>query len=320
MITTVLKQKILIAVLAARENFTGSDAKFAISIGVNNAQYSRIKNGDFEKVLSDPAWITLARKFNVSISNAPAWNIAKTAVFQSITAQMEVCQQQCISTMLCDVADAGKTVAAKYYASTHKNVVYIDCSQVKSKQKFIRQIAKSFGVDSNGRYADVYEDLVFYLKTLSTPLIILDEAGDLNYDAFLEIKALWNAVEMICSFYMIGADGLREKVRRAINNKKVGYAEIFRRFGNKYVSIVPSGEVKSQFMNSEAMLIIKANAPEGANLKQILNRIKGEDQLPSLTRIRTELAKLTPQASPLPLSQGEGKERETNVYNDKEVG
>jgi len=38
-----------------------------------------------------------------------------------------------------------------------------------------------------------YEDLVFYLKTLPYPLIIFDEAGDLQYDAFLEIKALWNA-------------------------------------------------------------------------------------------------------------------------------
>ena len=147
-------------------------------------------------------------------------------------------------------------------------------------------------MDSTGKYADVYEDLVFYLRTLSTPLIILDEAGDLNYDAFLEIKALWNAVEMICSFYMIGADGLREKVRRAIDNKKVGYSEIFRRFGNKYVSIVPVGDVKEQFMNSEAIMIIKANAPEGADVRQILNKIKGENKLPSLTRIRTELAKL----------------------------
>ncbi len=30
---------------------------------------------------------------------------------------------------------------------------------------------------SNGRYSDVYEDLVAYLRTIDTPLVILDEPG-----------------------------------------------------------------------------------------------------------------------------------------------
>ena len=62
---------------------------------------------------------------------------------------------------------------------------------------------------SNGRYSDVYEDLVAYLRTIDTPLVILDEAGDLQYEAFLELKALWNATERCCAWYMMGADGLK---------------------------------------------------------------------------------------------------------------
>ncbi len=44
-----------------------------------------------------------------------------------------------------------------------------------------------------------------------TPLVVLDEAGDLQYEAFLELKALWNATEMCCGWYMMGADGLRRR-------------------------------------------------------------------------------------------------------------
>ncbi|KAA6312859.1 hypothetical protein EZS27_036275, partial [termite gut metagenome] len=99
--------------------------------------------------------------------------------------------------------------------------------------------AKEFGVGCTGRYADVYEDLSYYLKTLPTPMIILDEAGDLDYAAFLEIKALWNATEMCCGFYMMGADGLKEKIRRSIAGKKVGYTELFSRFGKRYGKAVP---------------------------------------------------------------------------------
>ena len=64
----------------------------------------------------------------------------------------------------------------------------MDCSQVKTKLKLIRYIAKEFGVTSNGRYSDVYEDLVAYLRTIDTPLVILDEAGDLQYEAFLAVS------------------------------------------------------------------------------------------------------------------------------------
>ena len=92
------------------------------------------------------------------------------------------------SVIVLTTVDNYLTYAAVHYQRNHKNVVYIDCSQVKSKQKLIRKIAKSFGVGSTGKYDEVYEDLVFYLKQLSTPLIILDEAGDLHYEAFLEIK------------------------------------------------------------------------------------------------------------------------------------
>ncbi|MGQ3647375.1 AAA family ATPase, partial [Ornithobacterium rhinotracheale] len=90
-----------------------------------------------------------------------------------------------------------------------KNAFYIDCSQAKTKQLFIRLLAKTIGVDSTGRYADVKNTLKTYLAYLEKPLIVLDEAGDLDYTAFLELKELWNATQGHCGWYMIGADGLR---------------------------------------------------------------------------------------------------------------
>ena len=65
----------------------------------------------------------------------------------------------------------GKTFTARYYVQSHKNAVYIDCSQVKTKLKLVRKIAAEFGVDSKGKYSDVYEDLVYYLRSMDTPLI-----------------------------------------------------------------------------------------------------------------------------------------------------
>ncbi len=291
MITTELKQKIVEELLKARKNFDGSDAKFARSLEINNAQYSRIKGGEFERVLSDANWLRIARKIGVNLRNVPEWVIAKTPVFQYITAQLEVCQRESVSAMICDLSDIGKTFSAKYYCKNNRNAVYIDCSQVKTKQKLIRQIAKEFGVGTTGRYADVYEDLVFYLKALPTPLIVLDEAGDLKYDAFLEIKALWNATEMACGYYMLGADGLQEKMRRAISHKKVGYTELFSRFGKRFGKAIPEGDGGKKVLQSTAMMIIKANLKNDTNVNKIYTKTLGEDNIPSLRRIYKELAK-----------------------------
>ncbi|MDR1370917.1 MAG: ATP-binding protein [Dysgonamonadaceae bacterium] len=292
MITTELKNKILEKLARSREMFTGSDAKFSVSIGINNAQYSRIKNGDIEKVLSEAQWVTIARRLNVSLTELPEWKTANTPVFQYITTQLQMCQEQSVSAILCDLSDIEKTYTAKRYSETHRSAVYVDCSQVKSKQKLIRYIAKEFGVGSTGKYADVYEDLVFFLKTLPTPLIILDEAGDLQYDAFLEIKALWNATEMACGYYMMGADGLKEKMHRAINTKKVGYTEIFSRFGKRYGKVIPvSREESEKMLQASAAMIIKANAIGSTDINRLLKSTLGEDNIPSLRRIYKELSK-----------------------------
>ena len=292
MITKEFKEKVLVELSARRENFSGSDAKFAVTLGISSAQYSRVKRGELDRVLSDENWISIARRIGVSMSNAPAWKTANTPVFQFITAQLELCQEKSLSAMLCDLTDIGKTYTAMQYVKTHKNAVYIDCSQVKSKHKLFRKIAQELGVGSSGRLTDVYEDMVFYLKTLPNPLIIFDEAGDLYYEAFLEIKALWNATERCCGFYMMGANGLQEKIRRAINNKKVGYAELFGRFGKRYGKVVPVAREESErFLQQTAAMIIKANAPEGMDVNRLIRKMTGDDNTPSLRRIYTELSK-----------------------------
>jgi DNA transposition AAA+ family ATPase len=289
MITVELKQKVLAAMAERRNNFAGSDAKFAVSLGINGAQYNRIKNGELERVLSDANWISLARQLDVSLSDLPEWNTSRTPVFEFITEQLAFCQTQGASRLLCDVADIGKTYTAKCYVRTNKNAVYVDCSQVKTRQKLVRFIAKEFGVGHTGKYSDVYSDLVFYLRSLPAPLIILDEAGDLVYDAFLELKALWNATEHCCGWYMMGADGLKEKIRRSIDFKKVGYVELFSRYGSRYQKASPdSAEELKQFKTVQAAMIIRANMPAGS--VDVQKMIIRSDY--SLRRIYDEINKL----------------------------
>lgn len=287
MITTANKQRIVAAIAQNRANYP-SDAKHAASLGISTSVYSMLKQGKTEKALSDANWISIARRLDVNLREDVQWKGAKTATFQYISAQLEACQMSSLSAILCDMPNIGKTFTARYYVAHHRNAAYIDCSQVKTKLKLIRKIASEFGVDSKGRYSDVYDDLVYYLRSIDTPLIILDEAGDLQYEAFLELKALWNATERCCAWYMMGADGLKEKMNRSIECKKVGYTEMLSRYGDRYSKVTPDdGKEREHFLKEQARVVAKVNAPEGTDIAQIVRKTGG-----GLRRVYTEIEKL----------------------------
>ena len=287
MITTDIKNKILAAVKANRANYP-SDAKHAASLGITTSVYSAVKNGQTDRVLSDANWISIARKLGVSLRGEIEWKIAKTPTYQFITAQLETYQSSGISAIMCDLPNIGKTFTARHYVKTHANAVYVDCSQVKTKLKLVRKIANEFGVDSKGRYADVYDDLVYYLRSIDRPVIILDEAGDLQYEAFLELKALWNATERCCAWYMMGADGLKEKINRSIECKKVGYTEMLSRYGDRYSKVTPDdSKERTKFLIEQARIVAKLNAPEGIDAGEIARKTAG-----GLRRVYTEIEKL----------------------------
>jgi transcriptional regulator with XRE-family HTH domain len=281
------KSKIVEAIRSRRGNFSGSDAKFAVSLGISGSQYSRIMSGDTERVLSDANWLSIAQKLGVVLNDAPVWNIARTPVYEYITTQLEICRTTSSSLLLCDCCDIGKTAIAAHYCRTKSNAIYVECSQAKTKGKFIKHIANEFGI-SSGSYSDIYDELVFYIKTIPHPIIILDEAGDLNYSAFLELKALWNATEHYCGWYMMGADGLEYKIQREIGLKKVGYAEIFSRYGGAYQKIMPATESETkQFRDLIVSIIAKSNADPDMDVRKLVATASGSPR-----RLYKEIMKL----------------------------
>ena len=263
MVTTSEKLKIVDALKAAISNYPSAD-KFAEAIGIAPSQLSRIMKGDVERVISDAKWAQIKSNPNIALGAEFEWKTVKTETYEYVYGQLEACQAVGMSALLCDSADLGKSHAAKVYAPNHKNCIYIDCSQHKTKQRLIRAIAKAFGVKSEGKYADLYDRLVAHIKTLHNPMIILDEVGDLDYAAFLEIKAMWNALQNVCAWYMMGADGLKAKIELNLGNNKVGYAEIFSRFGTRYQRVSPeSGSDIKDFKLSQFAAIAKANSVKG---------------------------------------------------------
>ena len=276
-LTTEFKQKVRVAILEKRENYGGSDADFSKSLGINNAVYSRLKSGETEKILSDTVWITLGRELQVKVFE-DNWKVARTSVYTEIEDNLNFCAALSRSMVLVDDCGIGKTFCTKHIIRKMKNTFYVDCSQAKSKQLFIRLLAKTVGIDNQGKYYDVLANLKYYITTLEKPLIILDEAGDLEYTAFLELKGIWNGTDGVCGWYMMGADGLRDKIDRGIKNKKVGFAEIFSRFSDEFIKLVPNGKADRQAFYSELIgAVATAILSDTTKIKQLINKCIGKE-------------------------------------------
>jgi hypothetical protein len=274
------KKRVIEAIFEARKNFTGKDPAFSKSLGINNSIYNRIKNGESTKgLLASGKWISIGRKLDVQLYHK-VWVTAKTEVFLKIEKDITNCKNNSTALIFVDECGIGKTYSARQVVKTLSNAFYIDCSQAKTKSAFIRSLAKSVGVNSTGNYTEVKEELKYALTNIIRPVIVLDEAGDLEYKAYLELKELWNATEKMCGWYMMGADGLRKKIEQGISSKRVGYKEIFDRFNNKYMFSVPTGiKAKEEFYSLIISEVLIANLPKAAHyrINELVPKILGSD-------------------------------------------
>ncbi len=268
------RKTVAIAVQEARKNYVGSTAQFADSLNINIAALQRILTNDIEDLDFDSMWISLARqmKLNTKVDN---WKPARTAVYNQLEKNLNFCKEYSKSMILIDECGIGKSYSARHILHGMKNAFYVDCSQGKTRIQFIRLIARCIGMDDKGRYVDVKNNLKYYLTNiLDQPLIVLDDAGYLDYASFLEMQELWNATENKCAWYMMGDDSLQSKITHGIHSKKVGYKAIFSRFLDEYIHITPTGkENRQDFIKKLITDVADVNITDKKKLNPIVKKV-----------------------------------------------
>lgn len=267
-----LIEKCVEALLQASENYGGTATQFARKYGMSAPVWSAIRNGNVDKQLSPAKWLNIAAMLGVATTSR-AWKMARTEVFSAIEQGVTACKEFGWGMIFVDKCAIGKTYSAKYLAKTLKNCFYIDGSQCKTKILFSRTLAQTIGVDSSGRYQDVKLRIKNALNVLEKPVVIIDEAGDLEYNAFLDLKEFYNATEGTCGWYMMGANGLRKKITDGISRESVGFEEIFSRFSDAYAHIVPTNKDEQiEFYRRLLTTVLSANMEDKTNLNKLVNQ------------------------------------------------
>lgn len=215
------------------------------------------------------------------------WKLAKTKVFEAISNDVETCRKYSKSMIFVDEPEIGKTVTARHLAATIANCFYVDCSQAKTRIALVREMAKAIGVNQRGTAWELKAAVKNRLNEMSHPVVILDEAGDLSHEAFVELKEYWNATEGRCGWYLMGADGLRSKLECGIKYQKVGYREMFSRFSGRYMSIVPTTKnERTAFWNELLTDVLKANTKDGNAIPKLVAKCLASDAQGEIAGLR----------------------------------
>lgn len=263
------RQRVREALLEARGKYSGTDAAFARSKGIGVSVFSRLKGGETEKLIGLSDWVRLARELGVG-NRADSWKIARTSVYKEIEGNLKFCKEFSRAMVLVDEPGIGKSECSRHLVRNMRDAFYIDCSQCKTKIAFTRALARAIGLDNKGRYLDVKADVKTCLAdVLERPLVVLDDAGLLAKEAFLDVHELWNATEGRCGWYMIGDDSLSRKISRGIASGQMGYKAIFSRFNDEFVPCLPeSPEQRREALRGLLSAVAELNLKDSKKVGQ----------------------------------------------------
>lgn len=291
-LTTLQKEAIGKKLLEAfRTSGFASQAKYAVSIGINGSDFSNIANSKWkqnDRLLSVEKWLRIARAVRFEFNPRQRWVTAPTNTYRHITRQLDMCQKESLCAIFCDEAGLGKTHAVREYADNHANAYYINGGAHARKLSLVRGLAQAVGLNADkGTSEEVLQDVIMYLKASANPLLIIDEAGDLHNNAYLLLKRLYNELEFVCGIYLVGARGLKKRIDGAIRVRTNGFEEVFSRFGARYSSVLPEDvKGRNEYLRKEAEVVAASN---GLSDPQVLNRILSQDI--DLRRVRREVIK-----------------------------
>ena len=151
----------------------------------------------------------------------------------------------------------GKSFALKYYASQQSNVFYVGCEEYFKKKTFLQKILQAMGLVQTGIAPEMVDTIVFNLRKIDKPLIIIDEFDKLNDKVMQIFKTLYNQTEELCGFILCGAPYFRERIEKGARANRQCYVEIYSRIGRNFLQL-------RKTMAQDVKMVCEANGVKDA--------------------------------------------------------
>ena len=218
-----------------------SQTKAAGSLkGVSVGTVSNILNGRFENI-SDEMFRNVASQ--VGGMGTPGWRIVETGAYQEITEVLSDAQRWRSVRWVTGEAGCGKSTTARVYLQDHKEVFYILCSEDMKKGDFVREIARTVGIRTEGcNIREVWGLILDDIIQMDAPLLVFDEADKLTEPVFHYFISLYNKLEEKCGVVFLSTDYIVKRISNGLKYQKPGYKEFFSRIGRKFFTLEPTDQ------------------------------------------------------------------------------
>lgn len=269
-----------IAALVETQCTKTSQVRWANANKVSGATVNWVVNRKWENI-SDKMWHKLAAAVGF---HAVDWRLAETTNFKRIQGWCAVAKDQSLSLALSAPAGSGKTACLRRFAETNGDVFYIQCAEHWNKKLFISNLYRAMGkAPGEMTIAELAEAIIYSLRQQQRPLIILDEVDKLRDPLVMFFIELYNRLDGICGFFLVGAPYLAKAWEKNALRDKRGFQEVYSRIGRKFLEL-------KRTQRKDVKLICEAN---GVTDEDTINMVwNGVELDPDLRRVKRELDKM----------------------------
>lgn len=254
----------------------GSQTKYGNKHGISGATISNVLNGKWQSI-ADSMWQRLAVAVRYQ---GQEWQVAETVNYKAIQGYCAMAQNEGMSIGLSHDAGAGKTFALNQYASTHQNVFYVQCAAYWTNKLFLAHLFRAMGRDPEQlTAAELAEAIISTLRQIERPLIILDECDKLRDGTLMYFIELYNKLDGLCGFFLVGAPYMAIAWERGAKRDKRGYREIYSRLGRRFQRL-------AKVSLKDVRLVCQANGiTDEGTINAIWNEVEHEGDLRRVKRM-----------------------------------
>ena len=242
------KTQVRAALLHYVNNFETPAQAAASLYGVSVSTLSLIRNERWE-LLSDDLWLHIAHQVGCVDTE---WKPADTGAYLLLRILCGDAQHYRMTYGIAIASGLGKTFTAHHYTRENADTFYMAGNEYYNRKSFMAALLNSAGQKAKGTVPEMMQQFADFIRDRDEPLFILDDAHKLKDRVLHMAVILANSVLGSAGIVIMGDDRLRSRIMDGVNAKRVGYDEIYKSIGRRFISLGSLGP-------NDVALVCRAN-------------------------------------------------------------
>ncbi len=205
--------------------------------GISTSTISQVRNNHWE-LLSDRLWYHIARQVGFFTGE---WQAADTSSYLLLRILFSDAQHYGMTYGIAIGKGLGKTFTAARYAQENSNTYYIESNEQMNRKSFMTLLMKEANMSYRSGVPEMMQYFADNIEQKEEPLLIIDDAHKLKDRVLHLLVLLSNSLAGKAGMIMMGDDTLRTRIIDGVRLKKVGYDEIYKSIGRRFITLNSPG-------------------------------------------------------------------------------